>query len=132
MPKLFLHFGGKTPKQIIIFPMNPVSLRETVLTGRRALEPGFYCGFIITAHFNSLRHLTARVLYHFLPGHRMPSVLSLTPFQLHVFLFFVVYTTIKSLLHAFECQAGIFKDSHWLRMPRIRVAEAGGPSCHSA
>lgn len=70
MPKLFLHFGGKNPKQIV-FLENPVSLLETALTGRVALEPGFHYGFVITVRCSFLKHVKPSILYHFLPGHRM-------------------------------------------------------------
>lgn len=66
------------------------------------------------------------VLYHFLPGHRMPPVLSLMPFQLHVSLFLILYIFLKLPLHDFECQAGIFKGPHWLLIPRIRADEEEG------
>lgn len=46
MLKLFLHFGGKNPKQIMVFLMNPLSLLEITLPGRMALEPGFPHGFV--------------------------------------------------------------------------------------
>lgn len=84
MPKLFLHFGGKIPKQIVF-------LASPACPSGMALEPGFHYGFVITVRFSSPKRIKPSALYHSPLGPRMPALAPSMAFPRSFSRFFVLH-----------------------------------------
>lgn len=84
MPKLFLRFGGKIPKQIVF-------LASPACPSGMALEPGFHYGFVITVRFSSPKRIKPSALYHSPLGPRMPALAPSMAFPRSFSRFFVLH-----------------------------------------